>query len=248
MAIAGLHNVSVLESSFLRDSQTQSPQQISEEGTRVSTRPSSILQMWRELEDEHVVIHAQERVRERLFQQRANSSISDLSRSDTFGSRGSERSGYSEDASVGEQECIVWSEGQTGSQNSGGGECASNVSHINNNSRAEWPGETEHERVRVMREWVQINSQRRGTCDGGRENQPAEFGSQIEQARDGLVVNQNEGRNQLPRRGIRKLCGRQALLDMVKKAEMERKMELQGLSEHRAVTNFPHRNRIQVSC
>ncbi|XP_062119147.1 uncharacterized protein LOC133832884 [Humulus lupulus] len=39
--------------------------------------------------------------------------------------------------------------------------------------------------------------------------------------------------------------GRQALLDMLKKAERERKMELQVLLEHRAVTNFPHRNHIQ---
>ncbi|EXC24902.1 Protein neuralized [Morus notabilis] len=279
MAIAGLHNVSVLESSFLRDSQAQPPQQISEEGTRVSTRASSILQMWRELEDEHVVSrgHGRVRERERLFQPRDDGSIADFSRSDTFGSRASERSGDSEDASVGEHDCSVWSEGQTGSQNdpdvfstynsenssdfgevergrvrqifrewmaSGGGECTSNISHNNNSSRAEWHGETEQERARVMREWVQINSQRRGTCGGGRENQPAEFGSQVEQVRDG-PLNQNEGQNQLLRRGIRRLCGRQALLDMVKRAEMERKLELQGLMEYRAVTNFPHRNRIQ---
>ncbi|PON55344.1 Ring/U-Box superfamily protein [Parasponia andersonii] len=277
MAIAGLHNVSVLDSSFLRDSQTQASREIREEG-RVSTRASSLLQMWRELEDEHVVSRSQERFRERLFQRRSDSFIADLSRTDSSGSHVSERTGDSEDASVRENECITWSEDQNGSQNdhevssnynsehssdfgevergrvrqvfrewmsSGAGECMSNVSHINNSSRAEWLGENEQERVRIIREWVQMNSQLRGTCAGSRENQPPEFGSQIEQVRDGLVVNQNEGRNQHFRRGIRRLCGRQALLDMLKKAERERRMELQGLLEYRAVTNFPHRNRIQ---
>ncbi|KAB1222564.1 3-isopropylmalate dehydrogenase, chloroplastic [Morella rubra] len=48
-----------------------------------------------------------------------------------------------------------------------------------------------------------------------------------------------------PERGIRRLCGRQALLDMIKKAETGRQSELQGLLEHRAVSQFAHRNRIQ---
>ena len=278
MAIAGLHNVSVLDSSFLRDSQTQGPREISEEG-RVSTRASSLLQMWRELEDEHVVSQAQERVRERLFQQRSHGFIADISRTDSSESHGSERTGDSEDASVGDNECCTWSEVQNGSQNdhevsnsynsehssdfgevervrvrqvfrewmnTGAGECMSNVSNITNSSRGEWLGENEQERVRIIREWVQMNSQLRGTRAACRENQPAELGTQIEQVRDGLVVNHHEGQNQHVRRGIRRLCGRQALLDMLKKAERERKMELQGLLEHRAVTNFPHRNRIQV--
>ncbi|KAL5580151.1 hypothetical protein UlMin_012593 [Ulmus minor] len=277
MAIAGLHNVSVLDSSFLRDSQAQAPRQIGEEG-RVSTRASSLLQMWRELEDEHLVSRAQERVRERLLQQRGDGFIAEFSRIDTTESHGSEHTGDSEDASVGENECSTWSEGQTGSQNdhevssnynsehssdfgevervrvrqvfrewmnSGAGECTSDVSHINHASRDEWLGETEQERVRVIREWVQMNSQRRGACGESRENQPSGCVSEIERVRDGLVVNPNEGRNQHTRRGIRRLCGRQALLDMLKKAERERHLELHGLSEQRAVTNFPHRNRIQ---
>ncbi|XP_062105176.1 uncharacterized protein LOC133816875 isoform X2 [Humulus lupulus] len=264
MAIAGLHNVSVLDSSFLRDSQTQAPSQISEEEGRVSTRASSILQMWRELEDEHVVSRAQERFRERLFQQRGDGFIADLSRTDSSESHGSERIGDLEVASLGENDHEVLSNYNSehssdfgevervrvrqvfrGWMNSGAGECVSNVSHTSNSPRAEWLGENEQERVRVIREWVQTNSQLRGTCAGSRENQPAEVGTQIEQVRDGLVVNQNDGRHQQVRRGNRKLCGRQALLDMLKKAERERKMELQVLLEHRAVTNFPHRNRIQ---
>lgn len=276
MAIAGLHNVSVLDSSFLRESHAQTPRRMSEEA--VNTRASSLLQMWREIEDEHVVSHAQERIRERLFQQRTDEF--DLSRTDAAESHGSEHTVDLEDVSLGENECSTWSEGQPGLQNehavssnfnsehssdfgeverervrqifrewmnTGVRECTSSVSHITNNpSRAEWLGETEQGRVRVIREWVQMNSQQRGACGNGREEQPAELGSQIERVRDGLVVNQNGGRNEHSRRGIRRLCGRQALLDMLKMAERERQIELQGLSEHRAVSNFPHRNRIQV--
>ncbi|XVF05287.1 hypothetical protein REPUB_Repub05bG0158900 [Reevesia pubescens] len=270
MAIAGLHNVSVLENSFLRESQSQASRRL-ENG---STRASSLLQMWRELEDEPVVSHAQERASERMLQQRGD----DLSMTDLSDSRNSEHSGISDDVSVSENEFGQWSPDQFESQNgnddssnfnfeqssdlgeverervrqifrewmnSGGRERTPNVSCRNNSSRAQWLGETEQERVRIIREWVQMNSQQRGACVDSREEQAADVGGQIERVLDGLVVNQNEGRTQHVRRGIRKLCGRQALLDMLKKAERERQTELQGLLEHRAVSNFAHRNRIQ---
>ncbi|XP_021278428.1 uncharacterized protein LOC110412234 [Herrania umbratica] len=270
MAIAGLHNVSVLDNTFLRESQSQASRR-QENG---STRASSLLQMWRELEDEHVVSHAQERASERMLQQRSD----DLSLTDLSDSRNSEHSGVFEDVSVSENEFGQWSPDRFGSQNgnedssnfnfehssdlgeverervrqifrewmnSGGRERTSNVSLRNNSSRAQWLGETEQERVRIIREWVQMNSQQRGACVDNREEQAADVGGQIERVLDGLVVNQNEGRTEHVRRGIRKLCGRQALLDMLKKAERERQTELQGLLEHRAVSNFAHRNRIQ---
>ncbi|XP_047982576.1 uncharacterized protein LOC125223457 isoform X2 [Salvia hispanica] len=47
-------------------------------------------------------------------------------------------------------------------------------------------------------------------------------------------------------RPIRRLCGRQTLLDLLQRAQCERKAELQGLLEHRPVSNFTHRNRIQA--
>ncbi|XWS71548.1 hypothetical protein CRYUN_Cryun03dG0147100 [Craigia yunnanensis] len=270
MAIAGLHNVSVLENSFLRESQSQASRRRENGGTRAS----SLLQMWRELEDEHVVSHAQERASERMLQQRSD----DLSMTDLSDSRNSEHSGVSEDVSVSENEFGQWSPDRFGSQNgnedssnfnyehlsdlgeverervrqifrewmnSGGRECTSNVFRRNNSSRAQWLGETEQERVRIIREWVQMNSQQRGACGDSREEQAADVGGQIERVLDGLVVNQNEGQTEHVRRGIRKLCGRQALLDMLKRAERERQTELQGLLEHRAVSNFAHRNRIQ---
>ncbi|XVE79356.1 hypothetical protein DITRI_Ditri14bG0051600 [Diplodiscus trichospermus] len=270
MAIAGLHNISVLENSFLRESQSQASRR-QENG---NTRASSLLQMWRELEDEHMASHAQERASERMLQQRSD----DLSMADLSDSRHSEHSGVSEDVSVSENEFGQWSPDRFGSHNGnedssnfncqystdlgeverervrkifrewmscGGRERASSVSCRNNSSRAQWLGETEQERVRIIREWMQMNSQQRGACVDSREEQAADVGGQIERVLDGLVVNQNAGRTENVRRGIRKLCGRQALLDMLKKAERERLTELQGLLELQAVSNFAHRNRIQ---
>ncbi|KAK8697752.1 hypothetical protein V6N13_113890 [Hibiscus sabdariffa] len=268
MAVAGLHNVSVLENSFLRESQSQAS------GRREtgSTRASSLLQMWRELEDEHVVSHAEERTNERMLQQRSD----EISMTDLSDGQHSEHSGVTEDVS--ENEFGQWPPDRFGSQNgnedsssfnckhspdlgalerervrqifqewmnNGGNELTANVSHRHNSSRAQWLGETEQERVRIIREWVQKNSQQRGACMDSRGEQAADAGGQIERVLDGLVVNHDEGQTEHVHRGIRKLCGRQALLDMLKKAEREREIEIQVLLEHRAVSNFAHRNRIQ---
>ncbi|KAL9143453.1 hypothetical protein ABFS82_14G237800 [Erythranthe guttata] len=105
------------------------------------------------------------------------------------------------------------------------------------NVKREWLGENECERVRIIREWVQMTTttttqQRNNNC-----------GSQIEQVRDGLVItNQETGL----RRPIRRICGRQTLLDLLVRAQSERKTELLALSEKRPVSDFAHRNRIQA--
>ncbi|KAE8656755.1 Ring/U-Box superfamily protein [Hibiscus syriacus] len=228
--------------------------------------------MWRELEDEHVV--TQERASERMLQPRSDDlSVTDLSDSrnsehsgvsddasvsenefgqwlpDQFGLQNGNGDSnnlnceHSSDLGEVERERVrqIFREWM----NSGGRDHTSNVSRRNNSSRAQWLGETEQERVRIIREWMQMNSQQRGACVDSREEQAADVGGQIDRVLDGLVVNQNEGRTEHVRRGIRKLCGRQVLLDMLKKAERERQTELQGLLEHRAVSNFAHRNRIQ---
>ncbi|XP_022986254.1 uncharacterized protein LOC111484063 [Cucurbita maxima] len=262
MAIAGLHNVSVHDSSFIRESQSQASRQLENE-SRVSTRASSLLRIWRGLEDEQVVRGTQESVSE---------GSTDLSRINAPEGQSTVRGDDSENMgmNINENDIDTWSDVQTASQNddedsgefgvverervrqifrewmnSGVGEHTPNVSQMNNSSRAEWLGETEQERVRMIREWVQKNSQQRGTHGGNGEVQTADIGTQVAQICDGLVGSQNEGRIQHARRGIRRLCGRQALLDMVKKAEIERQREIQLLSEQQAVSGFVHRNRIQ---
>ncbi|CAL5357129.1 unnamed protein product [Camellia sinensis] len=275
MAIAGLQNVPVLDSSFNRESRSPLSRRWGNHD-RLSTRTSSLLQMWRTLEGEHVMSHSQLRVGDRLLQQRIHVSNADLENAHL-----SERQDGDDEDSLGDgneiaNECQTWSQGQIRLQNeqengnsssseqstdfgeverervrqifqewmnSGVRGQVSDVSHVNNYSRAQCLGENECERVRVIREWTQMTSQQRDTCGSSREEQAAHIGAQIERVRDGLVVNHSEIG---ARRNIRQLCGRQALLDLLARAERERQRELQGLLEHRPVSDFAHRNRIQI--
>ncbi|RDY12924.1 hypothetical protein CR513_02205, partial [Mucuna pruriens] len=278
MAVAGLHSVSVLDSSFLRDSLPQSSGR-GGEGRRGGTRSSSLLQMWREIEDEHVVNHVQGRSGEVPLEQRRDGLIAALSQDDRLGIQ--ER-GHGDIIELGENESETWSQSQSQIEshdehedlnnsscenssdlgeverervrqvfrewkNSGARGHVSNNSGRNNGSRGEWLGETEQERVRIIREWVQMSSQQRSVSSGeNREEPSAEIDTRIERVRDGLVVNQIGSQTEHTRRGIRKLCGRQAILDMLKKAERERQSEIQELLDLRAVSQFPYRNRIQA--
>ncbi|PIA54917.1 hypothetical protein AQUCO_00901076v1 [Aquilegia coerulea] len=273
MALAGLHTVSMLDSSFLRESQSPTSRR---QGAveRPNTQASSLLQMWRELEDEHVLNRARERVRERLRHQRSVESNTNLSTTTMSESRVSEHQDSSV-ASESENEYGMWSQGPIDSHNergnhslssreqspdlgevdrervrhiargwmdSGLSDHASNVSH-RNSPRAEWLGETERERVRLVREWVQMTSQQRGARSGRRDEQATL--SQTNQVRDGLVVDHDEIQPEHVRRDMRRLRGRQAVLDVLVRIESERQRELQGLLEHRAVSDFAHRNRLQ---
>jgi len=276
MAIAGLQNILVIDSSFRRDSEVQATRQRENEG-RSSVRASSLLQMWRELEDDHVMGHARERDGER----RSVSSPSNTMRGNGCDSNISAHDIVRDSVNLGENELGGWSPTQShvGSHNSsedlgpfqsehfsdlgmgerervrqifrewtssGTGQHTDSASQATNSSRAEWLGETEQERVRIIREMVQMNSQQRPALGDLREEQPIEGANQIERVLDGIVVNPNSIQNEHARRGIRKLCGRQVWVDMLKMAEMERQRELEGLMQHHAVSNFAHRNRIQV--
>ncbi|KAL6977157.1 hypothetical protein U1Q18_025951 [Sarracenia purpurea var. burkii] len=275
MALAGLHTVSMLDSSFLRESQSPTSRRQGNNVERPGTRASSILQMWRELEDEHLLNRARERVKERLRRQRGV----DLN-TNTPESRGSENQGRLEDANERENDFGTWShDHQMGTQNeqrdgdsssheqspdlgeverervrqivrgwmeSGITDHSSNVEQRSNCPRAEWLGETERERVRIVREWVQMNSQQSAPRGGGRrDEQVAGVSPQVDQVREGLTVYQDEGQPEHVRRDTLRLRGRQALLDLLLRTERERQRELQGLLEHRAVSEFAHRNRIQ---
>ncbi|CAL0299796.1 unnamed protein product [Lupinus luteus] len=272
MALAGLHTVSMLDSSFLRGSQSPTSGQ---EGTveRPSTQASSILQMWRELEDEHLLNRAHERMRERLQQQRSPESNPNVSRT-MSDSRGSENQRGLGDAS--ENDYGAWSHNHIGPRNahddgngstreqspdlgeverervrqivrgwmeSGISDHSSNGNQRNNNHRAEWLGETERERVRIVREWVQMNSQQRGSRGNRRDAQVSD-GAQVDRVRD-VVADHDDGQHEHVRRDMLRLRGRQALVDLLVRVERERQRELQGLLEHRAVSDFAHRNRIQ---
>ncbi|GMP88752.1 hypothetical protein CsSME_00040619 [Camellia sinensis var. sinensis] len=263
MAVAGLQNVSMLESSFDRESQSPLSWRWGNHHDRPSTRGSSLLQMWRELEGEHIVSHSQLRVGGRLRQNRIDGSNSDLVNaylsekleSDNGDSLeledSNENSKHEDENSSSSEQSTDFGEVERERvrqifrewMNSGVSGVASNVSPVKSSSRAPWLGENECERVRIIREWVRMTSQQRSTCGGGsREEQPVEIGAEIERVRDGFVVNHCEIG---ARRKIHRLCGRQALLDLLARSERERQRELQELLEHRPVSDFAHRNRIQ---
>lgn len=281
MALARLHTVSMLDSSFLRESNSPTSRQQTTVETP-TTQASAILQMWRELEDDHMLNRARERVRERLRQQTSVDSSTNMSSTNMSDSRGSENQGSLVDASESENDFGAWNHhDQIASPNvrdennassreqspdlgeverervrqivrgwmeSGITDPSPNVSERSNRSRAEWLGENERERVRIVREWVQMNSQQRGSRGERREDRGTGLGAQVDRARDEMVADQDEGQSEHIRRDLLRLRGRQAILDLLVRIERERQRELQGLLEHRAVSDFAHRNRIQVSC
>lgn len=279
MALAGLHTVSTLDSSFLRESQSPTSRRQGGNVERPSTQASAILQMWRELEDEHVLNRARERVRERLRQQRNADGNTTMSSTTFSESRGSENHESVGDVTESEIEYGTWSHDQGVSQNergdnngssreqspdlgeverervrqivrgwmeSGISDHSSNVTQRAGSARAEWLGETERERVRIVREWVQMTSQQRGVRGARREDQAGTIVAQVDQVREGSVDHE-EGQPEHIRRDLLRLRGRQAVIDLLVRIERERQRELQGLLEHRAVSDFAHRNRIQVS-
>ncbi|KAG2723397.1 hypothetical protein I3760_02G169200 [Carya illinoinensis] len=270
MALARLHTVSMLDSSFLRESQSPTSRR---QGAveRPNTQASAILQRWRELEDEHLL-------NRRLRQQRSVESNTNVSSTNISESQESENQGSLGDASESENEFGSWARDQMGLRNehadnnrssreqspdlgeverervrqivrgwmeSDISDHSSNIVQRNNSSRAEWLGETERERVRNVREWVQMTSQQRGARGSRREDQSGGLSSQVDQVRDRVAVDHDEGQPDNIRRDLLRLRGRQALLDLLMRIERERQRELQGLLEHRAVSDFAHRNRIQ---
>ncbi|XVE75467.1 hypothetical protein DITRI_Ditri12bG0095900 [Diplodiscus trichospermus] len=276
MALAGLHTVSMLDSSFLRESQSPNSRRQGGNVERPSTQASSILQMWRELEDEHLLSRARERVRERLSQQRNAGSNMTMSSTTLSENRGTENPGSVEDVSESENEYGTWLHEQgvpqsdhgdgngssreqspdlgeverervrqivRGWMESGIGDHSSHVAQ--GSPRAEWLGETERERVRIVREWMQMTSQQRGVRGGRREDQAATAGAQVDRVREGSVSGHDEGQPEHIRRDLLRLRGRQAVIDLLVRIERERQRELQGLLQHRAVSDFAHRNRIQ---
>lgn len=229
MAVAGLQNVPDFSRSFFGQSQKKA---------------SSLLQMWREIEGEHVLSPS---YRSRL---QRNGSDSECISTSTYVGDGSE-SGYASSHVSDEFE----NRGFGGSEISENGE--DNRSVISEQSSdlgeierervrqifQEWTnsypkgrkgknsvGNTETESVRILRERVQITAQQRSEGDSSNRLGVAEVRSQI-----------------CRRKPLRKLCGRQTLLDLLLKAQNERKKELLSLSEQRPVSDFAHRNRIQVT-
>ncbi|GAA0166938.1 hypothetical protein LIER_21984 [Lithospermum erythrorhizon] len=276
MALAGLHTVSMLDSSFLRES--ESPTSTSQGNVEMpNTQASSILQMWRELEDEHLLNRAQERVRERLRQQRVLNSSTTIPSPNMLERRNSDNhqdtladdigndNEYAatlshhrmpengnreqdnptrEPLDLGDAERERVREIVRGWMSSEMSDHSPNVSRRSNHPREEWLGETERERVRIVREWVQMASQQREAHGGQREEHNIGHNTQVDQAAEGST-DYHDGQPERIRRNLLRLRGRQAVIDLLVRIEREQQRELQSLVEYRAVSEFAHRNRIQ---
>ncbi|CAA0832621.1 Ring/U-Box superfamily protein [Striga hermonthica] len=232
MAVAGLHNVSPFGPSLFGESH------VSER----STRASSLLQMWRELEGDHEVTRSPRSTRLR------NDSELGLSTSVSENVLGSDNQGTANSGIEQDDDNSIISEQSTelgenerervrhifqGWMNSG----AAGHSQPNSRSGSEWLGENECERVRIIRDLVHTNVQQRSSGEG------CESSSHSEQVRDGLAIVNPEI---CGRRTVRKICGRQTLIDLLVRAQYERRKELQGLFDQKPVSGFVHRNRIQA--
>lgn len=265
MAVAGLHNVSAISSSLTIEAQSSLPTRC----TKNEKQSTSLLQMWRELEVDHITSSSQPQVGGRSMQENVlgtNISKTHLSTGSGHGSvhslidsnekenerfispRGRQnehddaRSSSSESTDYSEVERERLKEVFREWQNNGLRNNTPSDSHSDNSSKVQWLGEKECERVRIVREWVNKTTHQRDRCHEGREGQDSETGAHIDQIREGLIVDQCDTR---PRRTIRRLCGRQTLLDLLTRAEQERRRELQDLLNHKHVSDFPYRNRIQ---
>nr|XP_019711049.1 uncharacterized protein LOC105059049 isoform X2 [Elaeis guineensis] len=267
MALAGLHTVSMLDSSFLRESRL-SPSSVERP---VTARAPSILQMWRELEDMSAATErrsaapalgagSRNRAEIRERERGLRGSSEDASESDytgydrwargTIGSMGRPGEEEEEDPGSSREQSPDIGDGERERvrqivrgwmTENGMGDTASRVSLRNESPTAEWLGEIERERVRLVREWVQMASQQRDA----RATRTVEREREMERDRDGSGTDQEEGQPEHLRRDLLRLRGRQARLELIMRVARERERELQSLSEHRVVSEFAHRNRIQ---
>ncbi|KAI3523357.1 hypothetical protein L1887_01421 [Cichorium endivia] len=235
MAVAGMNNVTVLETSYLGENYPPVSRRWGNQ-ERPITRTSYIRKMWRDLEGES-------RFREIERQQTSAMTHSNIGSQCSCPSERDESEDTSITTSEVENECprdhnqmelhnrqedninscvqrspaLCLADKQRvrqifrewGSKNSHGHGHGHTV-HKNNCSRVQGVCENECKRVRTVRQWIESNTRE------------AESGG-----------------------SIRRLYGRQALLDLLARFQMERNQEIQSLLVNRPVSTFSHRNRIQ---
>ncbi|KAG9146492.1 hypothetical protein Leryth_011762 [Lithospermum erythrorhizon] len=269
MAVAGLHNASVGNSALCGGS-TSPASILWGDQDRPSTRTSSILKMWQELEGEHVMSHPNIKIGEqpgkfisRNSSYEGFSSQESLDGTSSFGTVSTDDNGswscsqsLSDSDHGYEDSNTFWSDQSNDlgeierkrvrqifhEWKSGGVKSRSpNAFHKNNLPRAQWLDQSECERVRSIREWVQ-NAQQRGGYIYASHDGVTQHGSKSEHKLDGRLASRCEVTERV---SIRKLCGRQVLHDMLARVQRERKKEILKVLEGRPVSDFTHRNRIQ---
>ncbi|XP_047977428.1 uncharacterized protein LOC125219487 [Salvia hispanica] len=262
MAVSGLHNVP--DFAWSGEPLKRDPGRWDGDHCRRSTTPSTLFQMWREIEGEHSFSQSY-----RSRQQRNGSDSECRSTVTSVGDRSENVDAMSQVSNESENQGFSGgSESEHEDNNSVISEQSSDFREIerervrqifrewlnsspkrhpsdgfNSKNRArKCVGDTESERVRILRERAPNTSQQRSGCASSGEG-GSEVASQTVQVGDRLVINHTEF---CARRPLRRLYGRQTLLDLLVKAQSERKRELLCLSEQKPVSNFAYHNRIQA--
>ncbi|KAJ0714194.1 hypothetical protein HanPI659440_Chr13g0486791 [Helianthus annuus] len=233
MAVAGINNVSVLESSYFGDNYSPASRRFGSQEKPI-TRTSFIRKLWRDLEDGTKVRDTQRRQTSALVNGNTGSRCS-------CSSEDAESEDLSINSSEVENEC-PFDQNQMGIVNE-------QEDNINQNlclQQSPAIGSADKERVRqVFREWgSKNNSGRTLICDNESKR--------VRTVRQWLESSTQQAETSVShtsvrsRRSIRLRYGRHALLDLLTRFEMERKKEMQSLLEGRPVSTFAHRKRIQV--
>ncbi|KAK1621347.1 hypothetical protein QYE76_026864 [Lolium multiflorum] len=198
LALTRLHPVSTLDpSAFLLSSPTSPPPPRPREQAPSPAAPSSLLQMWRELE--HRRADADHREPSPETPDRHRERVRQIARR------------------------------LTTSTDSPTAAAAT--------ATGEWLGETERQRVRLVREWVQMASQPRDAARVAASRREDTAGTPPAAS----TPQERERRGEPPR-----LRGRQARMDVITRMARERQRELQGLSGFHIVSQFPHRSRSRI--
>lgn len=271
LALASLHTVTMLDASFLQES--ASPRSAANVFERPQRRASSLLQMWRDLEGDDQDSdrpHTTELVENgtspgisRLIVPEEDQHDEDMSEEEQLeiiAAGGSDVPDQrAEPGDLGQQ----W-----------GSEEAESAPHEENHmDDGSAPfGNAERDRVRqVMQRWMaqarvantstspsyspstgdeslgQVERERSRQWDwGGASSQHSTASQQQGRGSSLQFQTYSEVDRESMNIGLRSQRDMQMGLDLLMRSDMERQSELQGLSQHRAVSAFPHRSRLQV--
>jgi hypothetical protein len=246
LALAGQHTVSMLDASFLQEAPTLRSESILERGHR---RASSLVQLWRGIEEERSVTRApaEETTTPQL-------EASPQTQTGTFAE---EASAPLETSRVQAESATGWVDTVQPNQSSASSQAAERVRQIvqhwarqNASNDIEggvrgsrdglnpWLGQNERERVRhLVRAWVETSSQRSSGVPR----------PDVGDASGGPVAERTEAREIADvELGRQRQEASEMFVEVLMRIDRERQRELERLTELRTVSDFSQRNRLQV--
>lgn len=247
MASTSLHTISVVGDSPKR-------RRVVDEGNQ-RTHGSSLLQMWRRIEEESTVKRKSKALKQQCNRTNDDTSAQtcEMKRNTRSGSLSEGHSELKACVHDGQQNFpdIDEAEERKTKQDSGdrmtfdgAREHYSNAPQLRGSSVVQGLGDNDYEGVRIAREWGQLAAQ--DISSSPYKKVSTKINAQTGTVRDGLLFNKSESRPNRVQRKIHRVYGKQTLVDLLLKAEKQRQSEIQDLTKRCAVSKFSHRLRIQV--